>query len=117
MEHELIRADKTAYWIRTCDVVSLDWLLESVDAKKPLPVKKYLLGSDGADGSGDGDDEDKKDVQDGEKKTKKRTIDAVDDSTDKDAKDESNKKAKDGPEKKLNVPVDEGFQSSGTPYL
>lgn len=89
-----------------------------MDAKKPLPAKKYLLGSDG---SGGGDD----DQQDDGKASKKRPFDAVDGSTGKDANGESNKKVKDdqkddqkdgqkdGQEKKLNVPVDEGFPQIG----
>lgn len=101
--------DKSACGISTCEVVGLDWLLESVDAKKPLPTKKYLLGSDVA-----GSDGHQQDDQDGGKKSKKRTIDAVDGTkTGKDADDESNKKVKDEQEKKLNVPVDEGFSQSG----
>lgn len=85
-----------------------------MDAKKPLPAKKYLLDSDG---SGGGDD----DQQDDGKASKKRPFDAVDGSTGKDANGESNKKVKDdqkdgqkdGQEKKLNVPVDEGFPQIG----
>lgn len=87
-------------------------MLESVDAKKPLPVKKYLLYSDGASGGDDG----KQNDQDDGKKSKKRTIDAVGGSKgkkDDDAKDESSKKAKDGLGKKLSIPIDEGFQSTG----
>ena len=76
-------------------------------------MKKYLLYSDGAGGGGD---DGKQNDQDDGKKSKKRTIDAVGDSKgkkDDDAKDESSKKAKDGLGKKLSIPIDEGFQSTG----
>lgn len=107
-----------------CAVVSIDWLIESRDAKKPLPESGYQLGSGGSksasqgdtnsnpnsnsNGNGNGkdtkakDDNDEKDKktktndQAGKKRTHAETQDdsAGDDQAQPD-KDQSNKKMKD----------------------
>lgn len=105
--------DMNACDLGTCEIVKLDWLLESVEAKKPLPGKGYTFdspdGGDGGNGDGgkNGDDKSRKNG-----KSKKRTLeDTLHDHTD-----ESSKKMRDGQKassKKLVVPVDEGFYGPG----
>ncbi|KAJ5766152.1 uncharacterized protein N7511_003768 [Penicillium nucicola] len=89
--------------IAKCQIVSLAWLTESTEAKKPLPEKQYLLGqaqlTPQPDATTDGNGTDKKPA------TKKRAV--KDDPAGK-----PNKKVKDiqkASSKTLNVPVDEGF--------
>lgn len=95
-----------------------------MNERKPLPAKKYLVGSGGGDGSKNGttkDDKNGKNGKDdskqdagGKKSSKKRALDdTLDDTTDANGanEDESNKKLKDAQKassKKLNIPVDEG---------
>ncbi|EAW12631.1 putative poly(ADP)-ribose polymerase PARP [Aspergillus clavatus NRRL 1] len=59
---------KQACAVKGCDVVSLDWLLESDKARKPLAAKAYLLAPGGGDAETKAPKEQKK----------KRKIDAVD---------------------------------------
>jgi poly [ADP-ribose] polymerase len=43
--------DRAACEIQSCQIVSHEWLLDSLDAKKPLAEEDYILGSD-QNGSG-----------------------------------------------------------------
>ncbi|OJJ48899.1 hypothetical protein ASPZODRAFT_157407 [Penicilliopsis zonata CBS 506.65] len=83
---------KQALKVYTCHIVSLDWLVESDEAKKPLGEKGYLFEEKKAD----------KETE----KPKKRTLEEALDI----AEDGSHKKVKDAQlvsSKSLNVPVDE----------
>ncbi|KAE8351313.1 poly polymerase catalytic domain-containing protein [Aspergillus coremiiformis] len=95
---------KQACKVYTCDIVSIDWLLDSTEKKIPLPAKTYLLGSGNDDAKIDGKQEQEEPAD--KKEKKKRTLEeALHISEDK-----SNKKPKDGQKlnpKTLNVPVDE----------
>ncbi|KAE8371076.1 poly polymerase catalytic domain-containing protein [Aspergillus bertholletiae] len=98
---------KQACNVYNCNIVTIDWLLESIEAKKPVPEKSYLLGRKDAKA------DDKKDEEDTDKKEKKkRTLEEVLDVSE----DISNKKPKDAQKmgsKTLNVPVDEACYLSG----
>ena len=114
---QLTKLDKHACFLNTCEIVNLDWLLDSVEAKKPLAGKSYLLTAEGND-DGDGDDDEgsnktrtsnkrKKNEQDGDDKaSKKRTDTACIDDT-KNGEGKEMKDAQKASSKKLNVPVDE----------
>ncbi|PLB54116.1 poly polymerase [Aspergillus steynii IBT 23096] len=80
--------------VYNCNIVSVNWLVDSHEANKPLPEKAYLFGTKS-------DDEDSGDEK------KKRTLEEALDLTD----DRANKKPKDAQKansKAINVPVDEG---------
>ncbi|KAJ5581077.1 hypothetical protein N7450_007378 [Penicillium hetheringtonii] len=93
-----------------CQIVSLDWLLESVKANKPLSEKAYVLGqSQPAQGdTKNGNAETMKqepEENNGATKSKKRGI-----KKENDQEEEPNKKQKDSQRagfKSLNVPIDE----------
>ncbi|GMG01096.1 unnamed protein product [Aspergillus oryzae var. brunneus] len=94
--------DKQACNVYDCNIVSIDWLLESIDAKKPIPEKPYLLNRKDAK-SDDKKDDEKNDKKEKKKRTLEEALDVSEES--------SNKKAKDAQKlgsKTLNVPVDEG---------
>lgn len=109
--------------------MNLDWLLDSVEAKKPLAGKAYLLTAEGDhDDDGDGDDDDgsnktrtsnkrKQDKQDGDDKaSKKRTdVPCIDDTKNGDGK--KMKDAQKASSKKLNIPVDEGCYMGGNGFM
>lgn len=112
-----------------CHIVSLDWLLESVESKKPLPEKGYALGQTASSQSAQEDSKDNVKVKNGDGtkatagKTKKvktepeeKNGDAAKTASKKRAikqedgeVDDSNKKQKDSQKagfKPLNVPVE-----------
>ncbi|UDD55742.1 hypothetical protein AFCA_003335 [Aspergillus flavus] len=98
---------KQACNVYDCNIVSIDWLLESIDAKKPIPEKPYLLNRKDAK-SDDKKDDEKNDKKEKKKRTLEEALDVSEES--------SNKKAKDAQKlgsKTLNVPVDEGCYLSG----
>ncbi|KAL2010392.1 hypothetical protein VTN00DRAFT_6199 [Thermoascus crustaceus] len=116
--------NKQAANVANCQVVSLDWLLDSEKAKKALPVKNYLFGSakstatdgtNGTNGKKNTRASQKDDEADAGKSSKKRSLKTTSD--DKAAVNDSaidqqppRKKQKDGQKAKskdLNVPVDE----------
>lgn len=115
-----IPPDQAACSCTNCQVVSLDWLLESVKAKKPLAEKAYLLGTTQNGNRQDAKkdihkngqktaqkDAKKTDDDAGEQTGKKRDVTAIDG-----AVEDPNKKRKDSQKasfKSLNVPVDEAF--------
>ncbi|KAE8153467.1 poly polymerase catalytic domain-containing protein [Aspergillus avenaceus] len=66
---------KQACKVYSCNIVSLQWLLESDEAKKPLPAKAYLLTPGKNDATQD-DDQSEEDAADSKKK-KKRTLEEV----------------------------------------
>jgi len=113
--------DKAACGISTCEVVNLDWLLESVEAKKPLPVKSYLFTTDlsspaaQANGGAKADKKEDKEVKKG--KGKKRTHeDAMGTNGRANGDEDESKKMKDSQKassKKLVVPLDEGCTLGG----
>ncbi|KAH8432738.1 putative poly(ADP)-ribose polymerase PARP [Aspergillus melleus] len=87
--------------VYNCKIVSVDWLIDSHEAKKPLDEKDYLFNSNSKS-----DDEDSGDEK------KKRTLEEALDLTD----DRASKKPKDAQKansKALNVPVDEGCHLKG----
>ena len=103
--------------------MNLDWLLDSVEAKKPLAGKAYLFTAEGDDDNGDGDEDEssnktrasnkrKKDEQDGDDKASKKRNDTtcIDDTENGDDKMKDAQKAS---SKTLNVPVDEGCYMGG----
>ena len=47
--------DRAACEIQSCQIVSIDWLLDSLEAKKPLAEEKYILGSDSSQKGSDQD--------------------------------------------------------------
>lgn len=56
--------DRAACEIQSCQIVSLDWLLDSLEAKKPLAEENYILGSgSGQNGSDRGAVEDSEDTK------------------------------------------------------
>ncbi|KAJ5591917.1 uncharacterized protein N7459_002286 [Penicillium hispanicum] len=87
-----------------CQIVSLEWLLESIKAKKPLPEKNHTPGSGQVPAA-----------QNGQKGNDKRTEKTGDKRAVKEEdtnQDDDNKKQKDSQRtsfKPLNVPVDEEF--------
>ncbi|KAF9883648.1 hypothetical protein FE257_003082 [Aspergillus nanangensis] len=90
---------KQAFKVYNCSIVSVDWLIESDEAEKPLPETSYLLGPDATKKDDDEDGDDKKEK-------KKRTLEEV---LEMDGE-ATNKKVKDAQKagsKSLNVPVDE----------
>lgn len=105
--------------------MNLDWLLDSVEAKKPLAGKAYLFTAEGDDNNGDDDDVDdgsnktrtsnkrKQDKQDGDDKASKKRTDVacIDDTTNGDGKEMND--AQKASSKTLNVPVDEGCYMGG----
>lgn len=96
-------ADQSASKLPNCHIVSIEWLLESCKAKKPVPEKPYILGS-GQNGTAQGAQAD--DVQP-DATGQKRAI-KQEDEDDSDA----HKKQKDPQKinfKNLNVPVDEEY--------
>ena len=85
-------------------MVSLDWLLESIQAKRPLSEKKYTLTSSKPS---DGQDDQKDGNKEVAARGNKRTIEAEDSETDGQVK-----KQKDDQKaicRPLTVPVDEAF--------
>ena len=93
--------DVQATKVYNCKIVSVDWLIDSDEAKKPLDEKNYLFNSNSKS-----DDEDSGDEK------KKRTLEEALDLTD----DRASKKPKDAQKansKALNVPVDEGCHLKG----
>lgn len=115
---------KTACGISTCEVVNLAWLLESVEAKKPLPVKSYLFTNDSSSpvpqGNGDATavKKEEKEVKKEKGGAKKRTHDdaiGANGAANGEDEDES-KKMKDSQKassKKLVVSLDEGCTLGG----
>ena len=111
--------------------MNLDWLLDSVEAKKPLAGKAYLFAAEGDDNNDDGDDGDddddssnktkasnkrKQGKQDGDDKASKKRGDVacIDDTKDGDGK--KLKDAQKASSKKLNIPVDEGCYMGGNGF-
>ncbi len=82
--HNLITPDQQACGLKKCEVVSIDWLLDSGKAKKPVSEKPYRFGASNNNQT-DG-------VPVKTEMEKKRSAKAVD-NTDADA-DDSNKKPK-----------------------
>ncbi|KAF5854804.1 hypothetical protein ETB97_011334 [Aspergillus alliaceus] len=103
---------KQACNVYTCNIVSIDWLVESIEAKKQLPVKTYLLSPDKKDANTNGKQDEEEPVD--KKEKKKRTLEEALHINE----DTSNKKPKDAQTmgngiKTLNIPVDEGCYLSG----
>ncbi|KAJ5306865.1 hypothetical protein PENANT_c003G07507 [Penicillium antarcticum] len=97
--------------IANCHIVSLSWLTESAEAKKPLPEKQYVLGQ--AQPTPQPDTEKNGSGTDKKAETKKRAV--KDEPTE-----EPNKKLKDiqkASSKSLNVPVDEGFDDRSDGFM
>ncbi|KAF7591625.1 hypothetical protein BBP40_001264 [Aspergillus hancockii] len=94
-----------------CNIVTINWLLESIDAKKPLPEKPYLLSSNKNDTKADSEED--QDEATSKKDKKKRTLEEAleisEPSTSKKVKDEQKLSSK-----TLNVPLDEGCCLGGT---
>ncbi|KAL4931161.1 putative poly(ADP)-ribose polymerase PARP [Aspergillus undulatus] len=99
-----------------CEIVSIDWLLESDKAKKPVAEKSYQLGGQSNQNNSQTDSAPAK-------TEKKRSAKAVDDADG----DDSNKKPKQAVEEdgqivtkdkadKIKVPVDEGYFSHETAW-
>ena len=114
---------KTACGISTCEIVNLAWLLESVEAKKPLPAKSYLFKNDSSSpvpqGNGDATAVKKeKEVNKEKGGAKKRAHDdlvGANGAANGEGEDGS-KKMKDSQKassKKLVVPLDEGCTLGG----
>jgi poly [ADP-ribose] polymerase len=111
------RPDKKASGLPGCHVVSLEWLLESTQARKPLPESKYAFNKESKvqvdtaaqkNGNGKNTEKKPKDV----KPTKKRGASEEEGS-------ESKKKVKDSQKattKSLNIPIDEGFDQRDSYY-
>ncbi|KAJ5338000.1 hypothetical protein N7452_004728 [Penicillium brevicompactum] len=101
---------KKAHSLPNCQIVSLSWLLESVQAKKPLPESNFAFGN-GSTSQADTKSQNGNDDTEVKPKTKKR-------SASKDEAPESIKKSKNSQKattKCLNIPIDEGFNMrSGT---
>ncbi|GAB1211933.1 hypothetical protein ATERTT37_001057 [Aspergillus terreus] len=92
---------KQATKVYNCNIVSLDWLIESDKAKKPLPEKSYVLGADSKDSKSDAKDGDTEKPE-----KKKRTLEEALEIEE----DGANKKPKDGQKKgakSVVVPVDD----------
>ncbi|CAG8192223.1 unnamed protein product [Penicillium olsonii] len=115
------RSDKKANSLPNCQIVSLSWLLESVQAKKPLPESKYTFDDEEQtpqtsttkqeNGDVDGDATDT--VAETKSKAKKRSASGEETGA-------SKKKAKDiqkATTKYLNIPIDEGFNKRGGPFM
>lgn len=70
--------DQAAVKSATCQIVSIDWLLESAAKKKPISEKAYLLDAGGAADAADGADAKDDTKQNGKKPTRKATAKAAD---------------------------------------
>lgn len=104
--------DKQASAVTGCQIVSLDWLTESTEKKKPLPEGRYILGKGAnhpaAQPEPTPEPDTKKNGNGTDKKPESKKRSAVKD----EPAEEPNKKLKDiqkASSKFLNVPVDEGF--------
>ncbi|KAL4889345.1 poly polymerase [Aspergillus ambiguus] len=98
---------KQAFKVYNCNIVSLDWLIESDQAKKLLPEKSYTLGPKPKDSKKSTKDDDDTDKPQQKKRTLEEALEIEGDT--------ANKKPKDGQKsssKSLNVPVDEGCYMS-----
>lgn len=112
---------KQASKLPNCNIVSIDWLLESHEAKKPLAEKKYLFDSNSNSASTTKNDNESQDQDEDDKKkngdkpdtdtntgtttttrrsTKKRALAEIQNGSDDKDKDES-KSNEDKPTKKL----------------
>jgi poly [ADP-ribose] polymerase len=105
------KLDTQASAIPNCKIVSLAWLTESAEAKKPLPEKQFVLGQ----ALPSPQPEIKKSGNGSEKKTETKKRSVKDEPAE-----EPNKKLKDiqkASSKSLNVPVDEGFDDRSVGFV
>lgn len=70
--------DQAASNSASCQIVSIDWLLESAAKKKPLAEKTYLLAAGGAADAANGADTKDDTKQNGKRPTRKASVKAAD---------------------------------------
>lgn len=70
--------DQAASKSASCQIVSIDWLLESAAKKKPLAEKAYLLDAGGAADAADGADAKDDAKQNGKRPTRKASVKTAD---------------------------------------